>query len=312
VRDIVAESIPDLLDQVSDARLQASVFALSKDPLPFRKANLTLPGHAKSTLDEADDWLAAQLGGWGYAVRREACQAQAFGFDATKPRHRAYATPAPDAPWYTLYNLYAERPGEARPEEIILLLAHKDSQSWIDCPGAYDNGVGTAAVLELARVLAGYRPRRTIRFLWCNEEHRPWTSVVAAQQARARGDNLVAIVNLDSLGGKSDDDIAAGRTTNVTLSTTPAGQPFADLMAEVNEAYRIGLVQSSYRRERPGDDDGSFVNAGYDWAVANIGSYPYADAQYHLEGDVPERVDIPNVRLAAQATLAAVLRLDQR
>ena len=61
----------------------------------------------------------------------------------------------------------------------------------------------------------------------------------------------------------------------------------------------------------PGDDDGSFINAGYNGAVVNLGSFPYADAEYHLEGDAPERVDIVNVRMAAQASLAAVLRLDQ-
>src|SRR5207237_67808 len=164
---------------------------------------------------------------------------------------------------------------------------------WIDSPGAYDNGAGAAAVLELARVLAGYEPLRTVRFLFCNEEHTPWTSVTAAQNARARGDNLTAVFNVDSVGGKPDAEIAAGRKTNVTLYTEPEGRRLADLMERVNEQYRIGLVQSAYRRDRPGDDDGSFIKAGYACAVANIGSYPYADAEYHLPGDVPERLDAP-------------------
>ncbi|HZO91756.1 MAG TPA: M28 family peptidase [Chthonomonadaceae bacterium] len=300
-----------LLDQVSEENLRRNLFCLAKDPFPYRKLNYTLPGHQWSTLHEVDAWLTAQLHSYGYAVEREGCAVQAFGYDPAKPLHHRYAPPPPGAPVHIAYNLYAQKVGRRYPEEIILLLAHKDSQSWVDSPGAYDNGVGTVAVLELARVLAEYSSERTIRFLFCNEEHTPWTSVTAAENARRRGDNLIAVFNLDSLGGKSDEEIAAGRKTNVTLYTVPEGRRLADLMTEVNAAYQIGLDQSAQQREAPGDDDGSFVKAGYGCTVMNIGSYPYADAQYHLEGDVPERVDIVNVRMAAQATLAAVLTLDR-
>ncbi len=82
-------------------------------------------------------------------------------------------------------------------------------------------------------------------------------------------------------------------------------------MAEVNNLYNIGLVQTSVQRPQPGDDDGSFVKSGYGCAIANLGSFPYADAEYHLTGDVAERVDTVNVRMATQATLAAVLHLDR-
>ena len=83
------------------------------------------------------------------------------------------------------YNVYAERRGKTRPDEIILLLAHKDSQSWVHSPGAYDNAVGTVAILEIARIIAKLEPQRTMRFLWCNEEHYPWTSVLAANNMRS-------------------------------------------------------------------------------------------------------------------------------
>jgi hypothetical protein len=303
--------IPGFLRQVSEANLRHSVYYLAKDPLPFRKANYSTPGHAQNTLAEADAWIETQLRGWDYQVEREVCEVRAFGCDLTKPKHHTYASPPPDAPVYQVGNLYAKKTGRRRPNEIILLVAHKDSQSWNDSPGAYDNAVGTAAVLELARVLARYESERSVWFLWCNEEHTPWTSLTAANNCRKRGDNLVAVFNTDSLGGKSDEDIAAGRKTNVSLYTTPEGKPLVDLMAEVNQFYQIGLVQSSALRQQPGDDDGSFVKAGYTCAIANLGSYPYADAEYHLAGDVAERVDIVNVRMTTQATLAAVLRLDR-
>jgi Zn-dependent M28 family amino/carboxypeptidase len=273
--------------------------------------NYTLPGHKKNTLEETDDWIETQLQRWGYSVERETCEVRAFGCDLQKPKHHTYAPPPPDAPVFKVCNLFAKKNGSRRPDEIILLIAHKDSQSWNDSPGAYDNAVGTSAILELARVLAGYKNERSIWFLWCNEEHTPWTSVTAAKNCRNRNDNLVAIFNTDSLGGKSDEDIAAGKKTNVSLYTSPEGKRLADLMAEMNTQYKIGLIQSSAQRAQPGDDDGSFFKVGYRCVIANLGSYPYADAEYHLTGEVPERVDLVNVQMAAQATLAAVLHLDQ-
>jgi len=305
--------IADILHRIDPEQIRQNIVYLCQTPLPFRKANLTLPGHVKSTLDETDDFLDLRLSWCGYTSWKEAAQAQAFGFDATKPRRRAYALPKPDDPWYTLYNVYAERKGKDFPKEIILFVAHKDSQSWIHSPGAYDNAVGTATILEFARVLARcrYTPRRTIRFLWCNEEHRPWTSVTAANNARQRGDNLIAVINVDSIGGKSQAEIDQGKKPNVTLYTMPEGLRLAERVAQANAMYHIGLDHRIAKRDRPGDDDGSFVKAGYPAAIANLGSMPYSDPNYHDLGDTADKVDIPNVLMAAQAILAAALITDR-
>lgn len=299
------------LARVDADRMRAGVFYLARDPLPRRTLNYTRPGQPECTLYEADDWIAGQLTACGYTVAREEYPVRAFGCDETKPIHHWYAEPPPDAPTYAARNLIAELRGQTTPEEILVLLAHKDSQSWIDCPGALDNAVGAVAVLEIARILAARGTRRTVRFLFCNEEHTPWTSVFAAQAMRDRGDRLAAVVNVDSLAGKSDEDLRLGRKTNVTLYTRPEGKPFADLMERVNERYALGLEQRAVQRERPGDDDGSFVDAGFGIAVANLGSYPYADAEYHLPGDVPERIDYENVWMAVRAVLASALAIDE-
>jgi len=192
-----------------------------------------------------------------------------------------------------------------------MILAHKDSQSWIDSPGANDNAIGTVGVLEMARVLADYTPESTFRFLLCNEEHTPWTSRTAAQNAKSRGDNIVAVFNLDGIGAKTSEQTAAGKKTNVTVYTKPEGKRLADLMADVNTRYSIGLEQRTAKRSSPGDDDGSFVLAGYPAAVINIGSFPYGEPNYHVEGDIPETCDIKNAAMTVQATLAAVVTLDQ-
>ena len=189
-------------------------------------------------------------------------------------------------------------------------MAHKDSQSWVDSPGAYDNAVGTTAVIEMARGLAEYENERTLWFLFCNEEHVPWTSANAAQNAKERGENVIAGFNIDSLGGKSQADVDAGRKTNATLYTVPEGKWLADIMPSVVEEYGLDLAQTVTQREYPNDDDGSFVKAGYLSTIMNLGSFPYTDPEYHLESDTFEHVDIENVWLATQASLAAILTVD--
>jgi len=82
-------------------------------------------------------------------------------------------------------------------------------------------------------------------------------------------------------------------------------------MDAVNQRFSLGLEQRAVKRPGPGDDDGSFVKAGYEAAVVNIGSWPYADPNYHGEGDIPERCDVPNAAQTVQATLAALLTLDR-
>jgi hypothetical protein len=306
----VDASIRRLIRTVDRKRISKHLFYLAKDPLPYRKLNLTLPGHEKNTLYEADDYLAGKLEARGYRVGREGVQVQAFRRDTSKPKSAQYSPPKPEDSWYTAYNLYVEKKGRSHPDKIIVVLAHKDSQSWIDSPGANDNAIGTAGVLEMARVLAEYPSESTIRFLFCNEEHTPWTSRTAAQKAKSRGDDIVAVFNMDGIGAKTVEQTAEGKKTNVTAYTKPEGKRLAELMEEVNARYSIGLEQRIVERSRPGDDDGSFVLAGYPAAVINIGSWPYGDPNYHAEGDIPEACDIDNAAMTVQATLAAVLTLD--
>ena len=301
------DTIGRLIAQVDGERLRSRLFRLSSDPLPFRKANATLPGHSQSTLDEADAFIAGCLAEAGYEVQWEPCRAQAFRCDVSKPPSQQYSPAATEDPWYTLNNLYAERAGRSRPDEIVLLVAHKDSQSWNDSPGAYDNAVGTVALLEMATVLRSWHPERRLRLLFCNEEHTPWTSNVAARKAHARSDSIVAVLNTDSLGGKADAD--AGRWTNVTQYSSPEGERIAELMAAVNRAFDLGLNQSAQFTEAPGDDHGVFFRHGFRAAVMNVGSLPYADPNYHLLSDTPDRVDMDNVVAATRAVLATALVL---
>ena len=68
-------------------------------------------------------------------------------------------------------NIIAEIPGSDPKAGYVMAGAHFDS--WIAADGASDNGAGSIAVIEAARILSrlGVRPKRTIRFaLWEGEE----------------------------------------------------------------------------------------------------------------------------------------------
>ncbi len=297
-----------LSKKVSEKRIMKGVYYLSKDPLPRRVLNWTLPGHTLSTLEEADAWIIRQLTRGGYTPETDDTKVRAFGRDFSKPPSQQYSRPAEDAPYYTAHNIIAERRGEKHPDDLIIIVAHKDSQSWIASPGANDNAIGTCGALELAIILQKYKPDHTIRFIFCNEEHTPWTSVTAANDLKASGLNVLAVINMDGIGVKAPQQ--AGHLTNVTRYTTDEGERLADMMENLNIKHGIGLEQTKFRSDRPGDDDGSFIKAGFPWSVLNIGSMPYGDPNYHLEGDTAEKVDYGNAKLVVQLTLAAILNLD--
>ncbi len=303
----------EILSCVSQERLQRDLFALCRDPFTFRTVSYTAPWHEKNSLDEADEWLSGVIGGISgvqLAVKPNRVQAFRCSFDPSIPRCRWYARPRPEDPWHDARNLVATLVGTEHPEEVIYLLAHKDSQSWINGVGALDNATGTVALLELLRVLATLPRKRTLRFLFCNEEHSPWHSADEAQEARERGDRVVAVLNVDSLCGVSEADRLSKRRLFTVLSSTPEGRPLARFVCQA--AREAGVPLEYVTGERGvGDDDGCFVKAGFLRAVVCQGSHPYADEQYHLPGDVPERVDPEYLWLSAQAVLAAVLALDE-
>ncbi|HEV8406499.1 MAG TPA: M20/M25/M40 family metallo-hydrolase, partial [Sphingomicrobium sp.] len=85
------------------------------------------------------------------------------------------------------YNIIAEIPGTDPKAGYVMAGAHFDS--WVAGDGAADNGAGTIAVMEAARILRaiGARPKRTIRFaLWTGEEQGLFGSLNYVAQHLAR------------------------------------------------------------------------------------------------------------------------------
>ncbi len=97
-------------------------------------------------------------------------------------------------------NVIAELPGRDPEAGILVLSAHHDTQA--DSPGADDNASGVVGLVELARVLAPFKRRRTIRLISFGAEEQ--LSVGSATYVRAHRDDVTRsfrlIFNLDSIG----------------------------------------------------------------------------------------------------------------
>ena len=106
-------------------------------------------------------------------------------------------------------NLAIERPGVARPAEIILIGAHYDSV--IGAPGANDNGSGVAALLEISRLLLTATPPCTFRLVAFANEEMPFFNTAYqgsaryARAARQREDDIRLMLSLETIGYYRDE-----------------------------------------------------------------------------------------------------------
>ena len=101
-------------------------------------------------------------------------------------------------------NVVATIRGKRKPEDIYMVIAHFDSISKkpeISAPGADDNASGTAAVLEIARILKDVQLDSSIQFgIFSNEEQDGLGSKHFAKKARRQGLHIKGCINLDVIG----------------------------------------------------------------------------------------------------------------
>lgn len=104
-------------------------------------------------------------------------------------------------------NIIATKIGMQKLEEIIIVGAHYDT-----CfnPGADDNGSAVAGLLELAKFMSDKQINRSIKFIAFVNEEPPFFkselmgSRVYARDAKARGEDIKAVLILESIGYYSD------------------------------------------------------------------------------------------------------------
>jgi hypothetical protein len=136
-------------------------------------------------------------------------------------------------------NVYGVQIGTDYPNQKYIICAHYDDMpSSGIAPGADDNGSGTAAVIETARILSQYVSEYTIIYaLWDEEEQGLVGSDYYAQVAQTAGDSILGAINMDMIAWDSDNnDIADVHTRSVGTSIY-----LKDKMVEVNTLYNLGL-----------------------------------------------------------------------
>lgn len=247
-----------------------------------------------------------------------------------------------------LVNVVATLPGTTDPDRIYVVSGHYDSRASrandadSRAPGAVDDASGTAAVIELARVMSRRRFEATVVFVaFSGEEVGLLGSRHWADRAREQGLNVDAMITNDIIGNSQG---GGGHLSNTEMRVFSEGVPasetelqgrlrqgiggevdsparqLARYVKELGEFYVPGFkVHLIYRRDRfgRGGDHTSFSQAGYP-AVRFSEMYEnYARQHQDVReeggvqyGDLPESFDaqysasIVRVNAAALASLA--------
>jgi hypothetical protein len=211
-----------------------------------------------------------------------------------------------------------------------------------DAPGADDDASGTAAVIEMACVMARHTFDASIVFMTvAAEEQGLYGSGDYAAKAKAAGMNIAGMLNNDIIGS-SHDEHGKLDDSNVRLfaegvppvkETTPAlrtllqtggendsiTRQLARHVKETGERYVPGFkVDIIYRRDRylRGGDHSPFLDAGY---AAVRFTEPHEDFDHQHQdlrtehgkriGDLPEYVDPEYVAQVARVNAASLASL---
>lgn len=210
----------------------------------------------------------------------------------------------------TVSNLQVQLNGGERADEIVLIGAHYDSV--FGSPGANDNGSGVAALLELARVLRDGKPQRTLRLVFFVNEEPPFFktkemgSRVYARAARKRGERIVTMVSLETIGYFSVRENSQQFPFPPMRLFYPSHGDFVAFVANFRSrsvlqralgAFRAassfpaeGLVAPIWLTGVDWSDQWSFWQSGYP-ALMITDTAPYRYPHYHSVHDTPDKLD---------------------
>jgi Zn-dependent M28 family amino/carboxypeptidase len=242
---------------------------------------------------------------WRYGALQRAARyiADSLGSTGCRVSVQSY-----DVHKVSVQNIEAAQPGSAEADAIVVVGAHYDSIP--ECPGANDNATGVAAMLELARRFAGAPRPKTLRFVAFVNEEPPFFqtpqmgSAVYANAARARGDTIVAMLSLETIGFYSDEKGSQQYPTPLNLVFPETG----NFIAFVSNLRSARLLRAAHRAFKARtsfpvqsvpapealqgvgwSDQWAFWRAGYP-AIMVTDTAPYRYPWYHTPQDTPEKI----------------------
>jgi hypothetical protein len=254
--------------------------------------HLLVPQNLARAVTHIQDAFAAA----GYRVRRHTYEVPLEAFRNGPGVERVF------------HNLEAERPGTDRAVEIVVVGAHYDTI--LGSRGANDNASGVAAVLALARRFATRTLSRTVRFVtFANEEiyfQQPWMgSLQYARALRARGDRVVTMLSLETIGYYSDEPGSQLYPKPLDLLYPSAGN-FIGFVGNFASRAQVREALAAFRRHArfpsegaalppilPGvawSDHWAFWQVGYP-GVMVTDTAPYRYRFYHTPFDTPDKLD---------------------
>jgi hypothetical protein len=242
-------------------------------------------------------------------------------------------------------NAVAIQRGTERPGDVVIITGHIDSRvsdpmdAVKDAPGANDDGSGTAAVLEAARVLSKHKfPGTIVYAALSGEEQGLHGGKIMADYARAQGWNVIANLNNDIIGNSCGSDGVCNDKQVRVFSEGPRWQGHEELSAQIrslggeNDAPSRNLsrfldslaeripelgidVIQIWRNDRfgRGGDHTEFLNAGYPavrFSVA-VENYNYQHQDLRVEngvqyGDTIDNMDFPYLARVTKLNVAAL------
>ncbi len=246
-----------------------------------------------------------------------------------------------------LTNVIATLKGSTNPERIYVVSGHYDSMctsptdAKCDAPGANDDASGTAASLELARVMSKQKFDATVVFMAvAGEEQGLLGAAYYAEQAKMNKQNIEAMFTNDIIGGvltfkkaanrnsvrvfsegvpSDETEQQAGTRRSVGGENDSASRQLARFIKETADKYLSKFsVQMIYRRDRygRGGDHIPFLERGFTAVRITETNEDYDHQHQNVRtenekfyGDTPEFVDFEYVANVTRVNLASLASL---
>ncbi len=206
-------------------------------------------------------------------------------------------------------NVIATLPGVVDPTQVVYITAHLDATSDTPnscAPGADDNGSGTAAVIEAARVLSQFLFQYTVKFACFNGEEQGLVGSGAyVNDIALAGEDVIGAFNMDMIAYRGTDPAPP----DMIIYTNSGSQHLALTLEDAANTYTPGLLDPIVLVESiSASDHASFWAHGYD-AILAIEEEAWGSdfcPWYHTCEDLVYRYPQDYVLHCARANLAAV------
>lgn len=193
-------------------------------------------------------------------------------------------------------NVIATQIGKTNPNDIYIVCAHYDT---VTDYCADDNASGTAAVLEIARILSTQCLDNTIIYaLWDEEEIGLRGSQFYANQAASNSDNILGVLNMDMIGYDGD---AVGQPGDnefdIDYRNIAGSVAMKDDILAVLNTYTFDLNVIEVNPGTTASDHASFWGAGY--TALLVGESWETDDEtpfYHSAQDRVATLDMPYLK----------------